>query len=58
MIKLIYEREGSSEYSAVNKVEMTLDNEANLDQMLEAYKEFLGAIGFCINGELIVFNEE
>ena len=54
MIKLIYEREGSSEYSAVNKVEMTLDEGANLDQMLEAYKEFLGAIGFYVNGEITV----
>ena len=58
MIKLIYEREGSSEYSAVNKVEMTLDDGANLDQMLEAYKEFLGAIGFYVKGELIVSDEE
>ena len=55
MIKLIYERpEIHDPYSAVNKVEMVLDDEANLPQMLEAYKEFLGAVGYNVPGELDV----
>lgn len=55
MIKFIYKRpEIHSPYSAVNKVEMVLDDEASLPQMLEAYKEFLRSIGFGINGELDV----
>jgi hypothetical protein len=59
MIKLLYERsEIHSPYSAVNKVEMTLDEEANLDQMLEAYKEFLGSIGFNVDGRLEVIEHE
>jgi hypothetical protein len=59
MIKLFYERpEIHSPYSAVNKVEMTLDEEANLDQMLEAYKEFLGSIGFNVDGRLEVIEHE
>ena len=59
MIKLIYERpELHSPYSAVNKVEMVLDDESSLDQMLEAYKEFLGSIGFSIKGELDVIEND
>lgn len=59
MIKLIYERpEIHSPYSAVNKVEMTIDDEPNLNQMLEAYKEFLGAIGYNVPGELDVIEPD
>ena len=55
MIKLIYERpEIHSPYSAVNKVEMTLGDEANLNEMLSAYREFLLSIGYTVPGELDV----
>lgn len=55
MIKLIYERpEIHSPYSAVNKVEMTLGDEANLSEMLSAYREFLLSIGYTVPGELDV----
>ena len=58
MIKLIYERpEMHSAYSAVNKVEMILDDESSLNQMLEAYREFLGSIGYDIKGQLDVVEE-
>lgn len=55
MIKLIYERPDIHvDYSAVSKVEMTIDDERSLDEMLEAYREFLNATGFNIQGVLEV----
>lgn len=55
MIKFVYERpEMHSPYSAVNKVEMTLGDEANLNEMLSAYREFLLSIGYNVSGELDV----
>ena len=58
MIKLIYERpEMHAPYSAVSNFEMTIDDERSLSEMLEAYKEFLLALGFGIDGDLEVVNE-
>ena len=57
MIKLIYKKpEIHSPYSAVNKVEMTLGDEADLNEMLSAYREFLLSIGYNVSGELDVVN--
>lgn len=54
-VKLVYERpEMHSPYSAVNRVEIVLDEERNLDEMLEGYKQFLQAIGYTVNGEIEV----
>lgn len=58
-IKFIFERpELHSPYSAVNKVEMTLDDEASLDNMLVAYREFLLSIGYHIKGELDIIEPD
>lgn len=58
MIKLTYERpESHAPYSAVNSFEMTIDDERSLSEMLEAYKEFLLALGFSVDGDLEVINE-
>ena len=54
MIKFIYERPDIHEpYSAVNKVEMFLDDEGSLDEYCNAFKEFLNSIGFSLhNGHM------
>ena len=58
MIKLIYERpEMHAPYSAVSSFEMTIDDERSLDEMLQAYKEFLLALGFGVDGDLDVIDE-
>ena len=57
--KLIYERpEIHTPYSAVSKIEMTLDDECSVDEMLQAYKEFLLATGYNIDGDIEVTEYE
>lgn len=58
MIKLTYERpESHTPYTAVSSFEMTIDDERSLSEMLDAYKEFLMALGFNIDGDLEVVSE-
>lgn len=58
-VKLIYERpEIHSPYSAVNRIEILLDDEATVDEMLLGYKEFLLAMGYPIKGEIEVVDYE
>lgn len=58
MIKFIYEREApTTEHSAVNRIEMEIDDEANRDQLLVHYAEFLRAMGYYVPGELDVIDE-
>ena len=46
-VKLIYERPDiHREYSAVKNITMELDGERNLDEMQEAFDEFLKAMGY------------
>lgn len=55
MIKLINERDDMHhKYTVVNRIEMEIDSEATLDEMLEAYREFLLACGYQVNGTLDV----
>lgn len=59
MIKLTYERpEMHAPYSAVSSLEMTIDDERSLSEMLEAYKEFLLALGFSVDGDLEVIDDK
>ena len=54
-VKLVYEQEKMHEpYSCVNNVVMELRSEASLDEMLQAYGEFLRALGYCLDGEIIL----
>ena len=46
-VKLVYERPDIHlEYSAVKSIVMELDDERNLDEMQDAFDEFLKAMGF------------
>ena len=55
MIRLINELdEIHKPYTAVNKIEMEIGSEATLEEMLSAYREFLLACGYQVNGELAV----
>jgi hypothetical protein len=59
MIKLINERDDMHhKYTVVNRIEMEIDSEATLDEMLEAYREFLLACGYQVNGTLDVVNDD
>jgi hypothetical protein len=54
-VKLVYEQEKMHEpYSCVKSVEMELQTEASLDEMLTAYGEFLKALGYGIDGQIII----
>jgi hypothetical protein len=59
MIKLINERDDMHhKYTVVNRIEMEIDSEATLDEMLTAYREFLLACGYQVNGELAVVDDD
>ena len=45
-------------YTVVNRIEMEIDSEATLDEMLTAYREFLLACGYQVNGELDVVRDD
>lgn len=55
MIKLIYETPDSHKaFTAVESVEIKISDERDLADMLDAYRHFLLAIGYQVNGELEV----
>lgn len=55
MIKLICETDPAhAEYTAIKNIEMTLTPEATLDEMLEAYTNFLRACGYTINYDQVL----
>ena len=60
MIKLIYERgdDDSHEFSGVDYIEMRIADEMNLEFMLVHYAEFLRALGYRVNGDLDVMENE
>jgi len=41
-------------YTAISKVEITLHDEASVDEMLEAYKRFLQACGYILTGDFVM----
>ena len=59
MIKLINETPDIHKpFTAVEKIEMTIGDEASLTEMLDAFKLFLQAGGYTINGILDVVEED
>lgn len=59
MIKLINETADMHKpYTAVRNIEMTLDDEASLEEMLDAFKRFLQASGYTIDGYLDIIQED
>jgi len=59
MVRLINERDDMHhKYTVVNRIEMEIDSEATLDEMLTAYREFLLACGYQVNGELDVVRDD
>lgn len=54
-----YERpEEHAPYSAVKSITMEVEDERNLNEMLEAYKEFLNACGYRVTGDLDVIEDD
>lgn len=59
MIKLINERDDiAKKYSAVNRIEMEIDSEATVSELLEAFREFMLASGYQINGMLDIVEDD
>jgi hypothetical protein len=60
MIKFIYERDDNDghEFSGVDYIEMRIADEMNLEFMLVHYAEFLRALGYRVNGDLDVMENE
>ena len=59
MVRLIQERDDMHhKYTVVNRIEMEIDSEATLDEMLSAYREFLLACGYQVNGTLDVVDDD
>ena len=59
MYKFAYERpDMHAEYSAVKSVVMEVDDEAGVDEMLTAFKEFLSGTGYPIRDEFVLECEE
>ena len=42
------------EFTATNKIEFTVEDEASLDQMLESFEYFMRACGYHIDGRIDV----
>jgi len=58
-VRLVYEQEKMHEpYSCVKNVVMELAPEATLSEMLDAYGEFLKALGYGIDGHIILEKSE
>ena len=50
MITLMYETPQShASYTGITSIEITIQDEASLDECLEAYKGFLLACGYCFD---------
>lgn len=59
MFRLINERdEIHIPFTAVRRIEFEISSEASLDEMLTAYREFLLASGYSVDGTLDVVNDE
>ena len=59
MIKLVNEiSDVYSQYTAIRNIEITISEEASLDEMLDAYAQFLRACGYNFDGRLEVVDDE
>ena len=59
MIKLIQEcSDIHKPFTAVEQIEMTIHSQATLEEMLDAYRSFLLACGYSVDGMLDVVNDE
>lgn len=59
MIKLINERDDiHKKFSAVNRIEMEIDSEATVSELLEAFREFMLASGYQVNGMLDIVEDD
>lgn len=59
MIKLINETPDMHKpYTGICNIEMTLDDEASLDEMLDAFEKFLQVSGYTLRGKLDIIEEE
>ena len=59
MIKLVNEiSDVYSQYTAIRNIEITISEEASLDEMLDAYAQFLRACGYTFDGRLEVVDDE
>ena len=46
--------EAHEPYTAIRSLEVEIADEQSLDEMLDAYKSFLLATGYTINGDIVV----
>jgi len=59
MIKLSYvQPEDESCYTAIRSVDMSVDCEQELDDIIEAFNDFLKACGYCFAGEIKRLSKE
>ena len=59
MIKLSYvQPEDESYYTAIRSVDMSVDCEQELDDIIEAFSDFLKACGYRFAGEIKLLNKE
>lgn len=59
MIRLINETADIHKpFTGVRKIEMEIEDEASLDQLLEAFEAFLRASGYTVDGALDIVKEE
>ena len=59
MIRLINETADIHKpFTAVQKIEIVVEDEASLTQLLEAFESFLQASGYTIDGQLDIVKDE
>ena len=59
MIRLINETaDMHKSFTAIEKIEMTITDEASLTEMLEAFEAFLRASGYTVDGKLDIVEDE
>ena len=59
MFRLINERDAIHiPFTPVRRIEFEISSEASLDEMLTAYREFLLACGYSVDGELDVVSDD
>jgi len=59
MIKLCYEVDDAHiPYTAIKTIDINVDSGATLDEMLEAYEQFLRAVGYTFNGTLDIIKDD
>lgn len=62
MYRFIKDRSGDSrnyhQNDPINRIEISVDSGADLDEMMEAFKSFLLAAGYYIDGDIVVVKNE